>query len=76
GVLPSAYPAGPPAGVTAAHPHRARGTQSASLLVVADTDFLADMLWVRTGSLYGQRYAEPWANNGDFVLNALDNLTG
>ena len=76
GVLPSAYPAGPPAGVMAAQPHRARGTQPANLVVVADTDFLADMLWVRSGSLYGQRYAEPWANNGDFVLNALDNLTG
>lgn len=76
GRLPSAYPAGPPAGVTAAQPHLARATQTANLVVVADTDFLADMLWVRTGSLYGQRYAEPWANNGDFVLNALDNLTG
>ena len=76
GVLPSAYPAGPPNGVTAAQPHLARGTRPANLVLVADTDYLADMLWVRTGSLYGQRYAEPWANNGDFVLNALDNLTG
>ncbi len=76
GTLPSAFPAGPPAGVTAAQPHLARASQPANLVVVADTDFLADMLWVRTGSLYGQRYAEPWANNGDFVLNALDNLTG
>jgi ABC-type uncharacterized transport system involved in gliding motility auxiliary subunit len=76
GLLPSAYPAGPPAGVTAAQPHRARATQAANVVVVADTDFLADMLWVRTGNLYGERYAEPWANNGDFVLNALDNLTG
>lgn len=76
GTLPSAYPAGPPAGVTTSQPHQARSSRPANLVVVADTDFLADMLWVRTGSLYGQRYAEPWANNGDFVLNALDNLTG
>ena len=76
GTLPSAYPAGPPAGVSASQPHLARAAHPANLVVVADTDFLADMLWVRSGSLYGQRYAEPWANNGDFVLNALDNLTG
>jgi ABC-type uncharacterized transport system involved in gliding motility auxiliary subunit len=76
GTLPSAYPAGPPPGVTATPPHLARAAHPANVVVVADTDFLADMLWVRSGSLYGQRYAEPWANNGDFVLNALDNLTG
>ncbi len=76
GALPSAYPAGPPAGITAATPHRARAEPAANLVVVADTDFLADMLWVRRGNVYGEAYAEPWANNGDFVLNALDNLTG
>jgi ABC-type uncharacterized transport system involved in gliding motility auxiliary subunit len=76
GLLPSAFPAGAPAGVTTTQPHLARATRPANLVVVADTDFLSDMLWVRSGSLYGQRYAEPWANNGDFVLNALDNLTG
>jgi ABC-type uncharacterized transport system involved in gliding motility auxiliary subunit len=76
GLLPSAFPAGAPAGVTTTQPHLARATRPTNLVVVADTDFLSDMLWVRSGSLYGQRYAEPWANNGDFVLNALDNLTG
>jgi ABC-type uncharacterized transport system involved in gliding motility auxiliary subunit len=76
GMLPSAYPSGPPAGVTASATHLAKAASAANLVVVADTDFLADMLWVRSGNLYGQRYAEPWANNGDFVLNALDNLTG
>jgi ABC-type uncharacterized transport system involved in gliding motility auxiliary subunit len=76
GLLPSAYPAGPPAGVTAAAAHLVRGTQPANLVVVADTDFLADMLWVRAQNVLGQRFVEPWANNGDFVLNALDNLTG
>ncbi|HXQ64142.1 MAG TPA: Gldg family protein [Steroidobacteraceae bacterium] len=76
GLLPSAYPAGPPPGVTAAAPHVARGAKAANLVVVADTDFLLDMLWVRAGNLLGQRFAEPWASNGDFVLNAIDNLTG
>jgi ABC-type uncharacterized transport system involved in gliding motility auxiliary subunit len=76
GTLPSAYPAGPPAGVAAGPAHLARAARPANVVIVADSDFLADMLWVRSGTLYGQRYAEPWANNGDLVLNALDNLTG
>ena len=76
GLLPSAYPGGPPAGVTATGPPLARATRPANVVVVADTDFLADLMWVHTTSMFGERVAEPWANNGDFVLNALDNLTG
>jgi len=76
GRLPSAYPGGPPPGVTAAAPARQDGSRPAHVVVVADTDFLADLLWVRTQTVLGQRFSEPWANNGDFVLNALDNLTG
>lgn len=76
GSLPSAFPSGPPPGVTPAAAPLAKAREPANVVVVADTDLLADKLWVRSGSLYGQRYAEPWANNGDFVLNALDNLTG
>jgi ABC-type uncharacterized transport system involved in gliding motility auxiliary subunit len=76
GLLPSAYPDGPPAGVTAAAAPIKRGTRPANLVVVADADFLADMLWVRAQNALGERFVEPWASNGDFVLNALDNLTG
>ena len=76
GVLPSAFPGGPPAGVTARGPHLARSSRESNLIAVADTDFLGDMMWVRSQGLPGERNLEPWANNGDFVLNALDNLTG
>ena len=76
GRLTSAYPDGPPQGVTATTPALKAGSQPAHFVVVADSDFLADLLWVRTQTVLGQRFAEPWASNGDFVLNALDNLTG
>ncbi|MFO1428477.1 MAG: Gldg family protein [Steroidobacteraceae bacterium] len=46
------------------------------VIVVADTDLLSDLLWVRTDNLFGQRYRTPWADNGAFVLNAVDNLAG
>lgn len=75
GVLPSAYPSGPPAGV-AERPRGAGGARAAEVIVVADTDFLGDALWVRPAGGAGQDGLEPWANNSDFVLNALDNLTG
>lgn len=51
-------------------------TENANLLVVADTDILSDRLWVQVQEFFGQRIASPWANNGDFVINALDNLLG
>ncbi len=76
GEFPSAFPAGAPAGAAAGHPHLAKGTKPGNVVVIADTDFLADMLWVRSSNLGGQQFAEPWASNGDFVLNAVDNLSG
>ena len=42
----------------------------------ADVDMLADYLWVRQQNLFGQHVAQAWANNGDLVLNVLDNLSG
>ena len=76
GLAPSAYPTGAPAGVKVPAAHLAKGSKPTDIVIVADTDFLADMLWVRTGNVMGQQVAEPWANNGDFLLNAVDNLTG
>src|ERR1700735_5381694 len=37
---------------------------------------LMDYMWVQTRELLGQRIAQAFANNGDFVANAVDNLTG
>jgi len=47
-----------------------------NLIVVADSDILSDRLWVQVRELFGQRLAQPWADNGSFVANALDNLSG
>jgi ABC-type uncharacterized transport system involved in gliding motility auxiliary subunit len=78
GSVKSAFPAGPPAGVKpiAGETPLKASAKPLDLVVVADSDLLADFLWVREQSLFGQRIAQPWANNGDFVSNALDNLSG
>ena len=47
-----------------------------NVIVIADSDLLHDNFWVRTQDFLGQQIVIPEANNADFVLNALDNLTG
>jgi ABC-type uncharacterized transport system involved in gliding motility auxiliary subunit len=51
-------------------------TENANLVLVADVDILSDRLWVQTQNFLGQRLVTAFANNGDFVINALDNLSG
>lgn len=79
GKLSSAFPDGPPeteGSPASAAPSLAQTEGDAHLIIVADTDVLADPLWVRTQNVFGQRFAVAWANNGDFVSNSLDNLAG
>ena len=46
------------------------------VVAVADTDILDDRFWVQVQDFFGQRVAVPNANNGDFVTNAIDALSG
>lgn len=47
-----------------------------NVIAVADTDLLSDRMWVQVQDFFGQRIPQPWADNGSFVINALDNLSG
>jgi ABC-type uncharacterized transport system involved in gliding motility auxiliary subunit len=89
GNVKSAFPNGPPGnaseGENAANEdqqsppkdnHLSESKAPINLIVIADTDLLTDRLWVRTQNFFGQRIVTAWANNADFVVNALDNLTG
>lgn len=57
-------------------PHLSESEKPANVILVADTDFLADSFWLRSQDLFGQQVTVPTANNGDFVVNAADNLAG
>ncbi len=57
-------------------PHRAESSQAVNLIVVADTDLLNDRFWVRVQNFLGSRILIPSAANGNFVVNALESLTG
>ncbi|QMU60933.1 MAG: hypothetical protein GKR92_04170 [Gammaproteobacteria bacterium] len=48
----------------------------ANLIVVADTDMLSDRMWVQVQEFFGEQIFNSWANNGDLIINAIDNLTG
>ena len=56
--------------------HLAQTDGETNILIFADTDVLTDRLWVQVAQFLGQRIPQPYANNGDFVINALDNLSG
>ena len=82
GSVPSAFPDGPPApesgepAETAGAAHLARSIEPINVVVVADTDLLADQNWARVDNLFGQSIVVPFASNADFVINTLDNLSG
>jgi ABC-type uncharacterized transport system involved in gliding motility auxiliary subunit len=80
GPVDSAYPNGPPPDLkpVAGPPiaHLAKSSTPANIVVIADTDFLMDYLWVQQRELLGQRIAQAFANNGDLIANVLDNLSG
>ena len=76
GDAPSAFAAGPPAGV-AARPDALKATaKPLNIVLIADTDLLSDFMWVQTRNFFGQMISQPFANNGELVWNTIDNLAG
>ena len=76
GTVQSAFPDGPPEGIETEAAHLAKSAESLNVILVADADLLADRNWIQDRGLFGARFAVQTANNGDFTVNALDNLTG
>jgi len=50
--------------------------ESINVMVVADTDVLTDRLWVQVQNFFGQRIAQPWADNGAFANNLVEQYLG
>jgi ABC-type uncharacterized transport system involved in gliding motility auxiliary subunit len=59
-----------------ARPHLDEATAAANVVVVADVDILSDRMWVQLQEFFGQQIANAFADNGTFVVNALDSLSG
>lgn len=58
------------------HEHLSKSTQDINVLVFADTDILTNELWVRVQNFFGRQMASPFADNGAFLVNAVDNMQG
>ena len=86
GPAATAFPDGPPAADPAADTSTANPVElpeplkaaknGINVIVVADTDILADRFWVRMERFLGMQVPNPFANNADFLINAVDNLGG
>jgi ABC-type uncharacterized transport system involved in gliding motility auxiliary subunit len=76
GPLESAFPNGSPATDGEDAGHLNTSVTDATIILFADTDLLTDRFWVQVQTFLDQRLATAFANNGDLLVNALDNLSG
>ncbi len=70
GKLTTAFPQRSDAG------HLSESAEDAQIILVGDVDILTDRLWAQVQEFFGQRVLNATANNGDFVVNLVDNLGG
>jgi ABC-type uncharacterized transport system involved in gliding motility auxiliary subunit len=53
-----------------------KSAKPANVILVGDADMLMDRNWIQMHSLFGQQVAQAFANNGDFVVNAIEQMSG
>lgn len=74
GDVESAFPDGPPEGAPPTPiAHLQRSEAPVNLIIVADTEVLADRFWLQQNQFGG---VQQIAANADMVINGLDNLSG
>jgi len=81
GMLKSAFsgPPAPAAGQTRPAdlaPFKDHTEKPANLVIIADSDIMADRFWVRVKDFFGQEDAEPFSDNGPFLANLAGTLAG
>ncbi len=85
GKFRSAFPDGPPTGENAdtnavppeAGGHLAQGTEPTTILVIADADFLADDVCLRSVNVgFGMQASEPINDNLALFANAIEQISG
>ncbi|NVK30041.1 MAG: GldG family protein [Gammaproteobacteria bacterium] len=61
---------------TPAKAHISQSENEGAVLVVSDVDWLSDRMWVQVQDFFGQRLAQPFADNGKLLGNIAGMLTG
>ncbi len=65
-----------PASAVLADPAAGDAPVGINLILVSDTDVLSDRLWVQVQNFFGEPIATAWADNGSFLVNAVEHLAG
>lgn len=81
GILHSAFKGPPPEPKGQTRPkdfpaYIAATAWPAQLVVIADSDIMADRFWVQSQDFFGQTQTTPFSDNGAFVANLVGTLTG
>ncbi len=76
GPLRTAFPDGPPQGADVPAQVLKESSVPANLVLIADADFIYDRFWAQVQDMRGSRMVQPFADNGAFFINAVDNLSG
>jgi ABC-type uncharacterized transport system involved in gliding motility auxiliary subunit len=53
-----------------------KSVKPANVILVGDADMLMDRNWIQVHNILGQQVAQAFANNGDFVINAIEQMAG
>lgn len=75
GPAESAFEQAPQGNESAEH-LKAAAEQGINVVLYADTDMLTDRLWVQKQPFLGQVIVNSFADNGNIVINSVDNLLG
>jgi ABC-type uncharacterized transport system involved in gliding motility auxiliary subunit len=56
--------------------HLTQSLKGVNIVIVADTDLMDDRFWVSQRAYFGSQVTVAVADNGAFIINAIDNLAG
>ncbi|MGC1441178.1 MAG: Gldg family protein, partial [Burkholderiaceae bacterium] len=76
GKLSTAFPDGKPKDSTSEGEALKESTQPLNVMLFGDADMLMDRNWIQQREVLGQPVAQAFANNGDLVLNAAEQMAG
>ncbi|NNF77239.1 MAG: GldG family protein [Rhizobiales bacterium] len=76
GTIKTAFADGKPEGSEFEGEHLKELKGKLNIILVGDADMLMDRNWIHHRQIFGQQIAQAFANNGDFVLNTVEQMAG
>ncbi len=76
GKLHTAFPDGKPKDSTSEGTPVKESASAPNMILVGDADMLSDRNWLQKQNVLGRPVAQAFANNGDFLLNAVEQMAG